>query len=413
MKKTDYLIAALLTGFSLLAVLWYSGHYPPALLPGTALTEVVEEPLIRYRYGLPVDSFMLETGKIRPAESLGNLLERYGVGASAINLLTIKSKGIFDVRKLRMGNPYSAFLTPDSTGSLQYLVYEHSPVDYVVFRFADSVDVWNATKDIDTLQRTFTGTIQTSLWNAMIERGSNPMLAVELSEIYAWSIDFFGLQKGDSLKVVYDELFVDSLSFGIGHIHAAAFRHMGRDFLAIPFTQDGREDYFDAEGLNLRKAFLKAPLRFSRISSGFSGSRFHPILKIYRPHHGVDYSAPAGTPVVAIGDGVVVKTGYEGAAGHMVRIKHNSVYSTAYLHLSRYGEGIKTGAYVTQGQVIGYVGSTGLSTGPHLDFRFYRNGSAIDPLKVEAPSVDPVKPENRAAFELEKQKALNLLQAQQ
>jgi murein DD-endopeptidase MepM/ murein hydrolase activator NlpD len=231
-----------------------------------------------------------------------------------------------------------------------------------------------------------------------MENNLNPNLSAELSEIYAWTIDFFGLQKGDRFKVIYEEDFIGEESVGIRKVHAAEFEHAGTTIYAIPFIQDSVMSYFDTTGASLRKAFLKAPLRYSRISSRFSGGRMHPVLKIVRPHHGVDYAAPIGTPVLAIGDGRVTSTGYEGGNGRIVRITHNSVYSTAYLHLSRFGPGISAGVYVKQGQVIGYVGSSGLSSGPHLDFRFYRNGSAIDPLRVEAPPVNPVAPEAMEQF---------------
>lgn len=355
--------------------------------------------IIRYEYGLPIDSFEVVQGKVGRNQPISLLLNDYGINNQAIHDIVQKCDGVFDVRKFRSGNSYSAFFSKDTLRNLDYLVYEHSPLDYVVFGFRDSLSVWGASKLVDTVQSNFAGSIQTSLWNAMTAHDANPMLAIELSEIYAWSIDFFGLQKGDSIRVVYDELFVDSTSIGIGKIHGAYFRHMGHDFYAIPFVQDSTEDYYDQDGKSLRKAFLKAPLRYSRISSVFSHSRLHPILKIRRPHHGVDYAAPIGTPVVAIGDGVVIQKAFQGGAGNMVKIRHNSVYSTAYLHLSKYGKGINKGAYVKQGDVIGYVGSSGLSTGPHLDFRFYKNGSAIDPLKVEAPPVDPVREENMERYD--------------
>lgn len=233
----------------------------------------------------------------------------------------------------------------------------------------------------------------------MIDNDLHPMLAIELSEIYAWSIDFFGLQKGDSFKVIYEEEYIDTISNGIKHILAASFSHAGSEIYAIPLIQDGEESYYDLEGNSLRKAFLKAPLRFSRISSRYSNSRLHPILRIRRPHHGVDYAAPAGTPVHAIGDGRVIMREYQGGAGRIVKIRHNSVYTTAYMHLRAYGKGITVGKYVKQGDIIGYVGSTGLSTGPHLDFRFYKNGHAVDPLKVKAPPVLPVSEDNIEKFD--------------
>jgi murein DD-endopeptidase MepM/ murein hydrolase activator NlpD len=208
---------------------------------------------------------------------------------------------------------------------------------------------------------------------------ATPELAIKLSQIFAWQIDFYHLQKGDHFKVIYDELFVDDKFFAIGTIKAALFSHSGKDFYAIPFTQDSVYQYFDEEGNSLRKAFLKAPLEFGRISSRYSKSRLHPVLKTHRPHLGVDYAAPIGTPIRTTGDGVVSDIGYDRGSGKFIKIRHNSIYITMYLHLSRYSKGIKKGSKVQQGQVIGYVGSTGLSTGPHLDYRFIVNGNPVDP----------------------------------
>jgi len=243
----------------------------------------------------------------------------------------------------------------------------------------------------------------------MLEGGLHPSLVVGLSDIFAWSIDFFGLQKGDSFKVIYEELSIDDKPLAVGKIYGAQFSGSGSLIYAVPFIQDGKESFFDGEGNSLRKAFLKAPLQFSRVSSRFSSARMHPILRIRRPHYGVDYAAPVGTPVMAIGDGRVTQTSYENGSGRMVKIVHNSVYSTAYLHLSRFGSGISPGVYVKQGDIIGYVGNSGLSTGPHLDFRFYKSGYPVDPLRIEAPSVEPVSEANKARFEKSKTVALSLL----
>lgn len=340
---------------------------------------------------------------------LSVLLENLGVSGTYINLSLAKIQESFDVRKFKAGNKYVTLSTSDSIPSPAYFIYEKDAVNYFVIRFIDSLEVWNGIKQVDTIQNTFAGSIETSLWNTFSDNRSNPLMANELSEIYAWSIDFFGLQQGDSLRVVYDEYFVDSVSVGIGTVHGAWFRHMNRDFWAIPFVQDSTMSFFDENGQSLRKAFLKAPLKYSRISSRFSNSRMHPILKIRRAHHGVDYAAPIGTPVYSIGDGVVIQTGNNGGAGNMVKIKHNSVYSTAYLHLKNFAKGITKGVYVTQGEVIGYVGSSGLSTGPHLDFRFYKNGNPVDPLKVEAPPVEPVKEENLTKFEVKKTEVMEIV----
>jgi len=351
-------------------------------------------------YGIAIDSFNIEESRIPRNQSLGSILARYGLSPLQIDIIAKKSMDVFDPRKIRAGNTYKAFTTKDTLHRLSYFVYEHTPVEYVLFDLtADTGRVSIHEKEVISQRKKATGTISTSLWNSMVENGINPVVAIELSEIYAWSIDFFGLQKGDSFAVVYDEIYVDTLSVGLGKIQSAIFTHANENFYAIPFVQDSTESFFDLEGNSLRKAFLKAPLRFSRISSRYSNSRLHPVLKIRRPHRGVDYAAPTGTPVLAVGDGKVISKGWNGGAGRMVKIRHNSVYTTAYLHLSRYGKGVATGKYVKQGDVIGYVGSSGLSTGPHLDFRFYRNGHAVDPLKVEAPPVEPVHAENKIRYD--------------
>lgn len=365
-----------------------------------------EPEVIQYIYGIPADSFNIVEGKVRSNQFLAGILSDQGVSGADISVLMQKAESIFDVRKVKAGNKYITFSSFDSIPRLQYFVYEKDPINYLVLQLKDSLYVYNGVKQIDTVRNTFAGSIQTSLWNTFADKGANPMMANELSEIYAWTIDFFGLQQGDSLRVIYEEYYADSVSIGIGKIEGAWFRSMNHDFWAIPFVQDSVESYFDEEGNSLRKAFLKAPLRFSRISSRFSSSRLHPVLKIRRPHSGVDYAAPTGTEVHAIGDGVVIQMGYNGGGGNTVKIKHNSVYTTSYMHLSRYAKGIKNGAYVKQGDVIGYVGATGLATGPHLDFRFYKNGSPVDPLKVVAPPVDPVKPENRDSFGLVKARVM-------
>ena len=367
-------------------------------------------PPVYREFGIAADSFDIIDGKVKRNEYLAEILQSYNVPNSALDKIVRFGKDIFDFRKVRAGNKYKLYTDKDTLHTVKYFVYEHNPVEYYVMNFTDSAYVMKWEKQVDTIPSTAEGVIESSLWNAMVDNKINPLMANELSEVYAWVIDFFGLQEGDSFKVVFDELYVDTISLGIHDIESAYFKHMGQDFYAIPFVQDSTLSFFDSEGNSLRRAFLKAPLKYSRISSGFSNSRFHPILKIYRPHHGVDYCAPLGTPVHAIGDGVVIKKGFIGGAGNMVKIKHNSVYATTYMHLSKYGAGVNVGSYVKQGDVIGYVGSTGLSTGPHLDFRVYKNGQAINPLKLEAPPVEPIKEENLIAFDSVKTIVMKRLQ---
>lgn len=360
-------------------------------------------------YGIPSESFDLVQGNIKPNGFLSEILLKHGVSMQEIDQIIKNSRTVFDVRNVRAGNKYILFCDKESTARARYMVYEHDISTCYVFSFNDSLNITPFRKEIKSEIKYSSGTIVTSLWDAMIYGGLHPTLAVELSDIFAWSVDFFGLQQGDNFKVIYEELFVEGRSLGTGKIYGAQFNRSGSSITAIPFFQDGRETYFDIGGNSLRKAFLKAPLQFSRISSRFSSSRLHPILRIRRPHFGVDYAAPVGTPVHAIGDGRIISAATENGSGKIVKIQHNSVYATAYMHLSRFGAGISKGVFVKQGDIIGYVGSSGLSTGPHLDFRFYMNGSPVDPLKVDAPSVEPVSPDNMAKFEINKKVVLSLL----
>ncbi|MDF1570831.1 MAG: peptidoglycan DD-metalloendopeptidase family protein [Bacteroidales bacterium] len=373
------------------AVAWiFIQNVPVSMTTVPVVSEEIPEPIearVEYFYGVPVDSFEVVEGTVRRNQMLGNILHAYGVSAQRIYEISLIPREVFDVRKVRAGNRYAIFL--DSAG-VRYFAYEKDNINYAVIHLEDSIHVELREKPVIHVTEAVYGEITTSLWEAFQEQAKNPLLANELSDIYAWSIDFFGLQRGDQFKVIYNEAYVDSTSVGITKIHSAWFRHAGHEFWAIPFEQDSVVNFFDEEGNSLRKAFLKAPLKYNRVSSGFSNSRLHPVLKIRRPHHGVDYAAPRGTPVLAIGDGQVIAAAYERGGGNYVKIKHNGVYRTTYMHLQGFAKGIRQGVYVKQGDVIGYVGSTGLSTGPHLDFRFYKNGYPVDPLKVEAPPVEPV-----------------------
>lgn len=355
---------------------------------GDVMSELNESPQIEY--GIVTDSLIIFKEKVKKNQFLADILLAYHVDYRDIDLIARRSKEVFDVRKIRAGNNYSILCTNDSAQKVCYFIYENSPTEYIVFDMRDSIHIHRGNKEIETKIKMATGVISSSLWNAMVENNTDPNLANELSEIYAWTIDFFGIQKGDFYKVIYEELYVDGRAIGIGKVKASLFNHSDVDFYAFFFVSDSTGDYFDDEANSLRRTFLKAPLRFKRISSTFSHNRLHPVLKKRMPHLGVDYAADVGTPVLAVGEGVVTFARNKGANGNMVKIKHNGTYTTAYLHLSKFGKGIKEGKRVNQGDVIGYVGSTGRSTGPHLDFRFYRNGEAIDPLKVESPPAMPV-----------------------
>ncbi len=400
-------LSYLFVGVAFLSILlwgWFKCSDPTIEIPAT----LAQEPQLN-SFGFFSDSLEHQTFSVSKNETLSDILLKHGVAASEIINIVNNVKEVLDVRKIVAGNFYHTFTNDDSLNTLAYFVYEKSPRHFVVFDLNDSINVYESEKEVIAKENQKSAVIDQSLYVSLMNAESTPELAIKLSQIFAWQIDFYHLQKGDNFKVIYDELFVDDKFFAIGAIKAAYFNHSGKDFYAIPFTQDSVFQYFDENGNSLRKAFLKAPLEFSRISSRYSKSRFHPVLKKRRPHLGVDYAAPVGTPIRTTGDGVVSDVGYNGGAGKFIKIRHNSVYATMYLHLSRYAKGIKKGARVQQGQVIGYVGSTGLSTGPHLDYRFFVNGSAVDPLKVEVPPSHPVKEELRAEYEVQRDSVMKLL----
>ena len=394
-KRKQILIILVVAGVVILA-----GALFLVFKPKPVAIEVVEEdhfiPPVT-RFGLPVDSFLVEKETIGKNQNLSDILSNQGISLGLIDQIAKESVPVFDVRKLRSNNNYYLFSKGDSLKQLVYFIYEIDPVDYVVYRL-DSLHIYRGKKPVERKINTATGLISSSLWNALTDSNQSPMLALHMSEIYQWTIDFFGLQKGDRFRVLFEESYVDSTLVGITNVFACQFIHADSSYYAFQFEQDSVLSYFNEVGQSLKKAFLKAPLNFSRISSHFSYSRMHPILQYRRPHLGVDYAAPAGTPVQSIGDGVVTKKAYEGGAGNYLQIKHNSVYTTVYMHLRGFAQGIAPGVRVRQGQVVGYVGSTGLSTGAHLDFRVYKNGTPVDPLKVDSPPIEPITEQNMPQY---------------
>ena len=345
--------------------------------------------------GFYPDSLEVVEGVVKNGQFFSTLLGSLGMSAQEAYNLTQACADVFDVRTLRVGNSYRAYYS----SGLAYLVYDRDRTSSIIFSCQSPYEAWIYEKPITVDQRYADVTINTSLWVDMREAGVSPELIVSLSDIYAWTVDFFGLQKGDRFRVLYDEKSCDGEVVAVDTVRYAVFSHNGQDLPCIMYNQkDGGNIYWNEKGESMRKAFLKAPLKFSRVSSGFSYARKHPVTRKVQPHTGVDYAAPKGTPVMTIGDGVVTSVKYEGAGGNTVRIRHNSVYSTAYLHLSKYAKGLKAGQRVRQGEVIGYVGSTGRSTGPHLDFRVWKNGTPINPLKMDSPPAEPIKSESMEAF---------------
>ena len=360
--------------------------------------EALPQPV--YRWGVCIDSLDIVDGTIGRNEVLSNILFRYGVSAQTIHYIDRSSDSTWSVRKMQSGKPYHIIRDRDSIATARYFIYDINKTDYAVYSLTDSIFSYRGTLPVDTVYNYISGSIQSSLWNAMIEQGAAPDLAGMLADIYSWTIDFFGIQSRDSFTVYYQELYADSERVATGNILAANFITSGTDHYAFRYIyKDDRGEYFDENGTSLRRAFLKAPLSYTRISSKFSNARLHPIKKIVRAHHGVDYAAPSGTPVYSVGDGVVTAKAWDNkGGGNYIKIKHNSTYTTEYMHLRGFAKGISVGTHVSQGQQIGYVGMTGTATGPHLDYRVFKNGTAIDPLRMDLPAVDPISPEDMPLY---------------
>ena len=334
---------------------------------------------------------------IRRNETFAQILGSYDVPyADAVRLASL-SEPVLDVRRLRAGKALRVY--QDSAGQAVRLVYEKDPVEYVVFDLRDSLRVYAKRRDVDVRERLVRGSISGSLYGALAKQGADAVLAGRLADLFGWQVDFHRIQRGDQFQVLYEEEFADGKPVGTGAVLGARFRHRGRDHYAFAFEIDGHTAYFDEEGESLQKMLLKAPLKYSRISSRYSKRRFHPVQKRYKAHLGTDYAASTGTPVRAVGDGVVLEARRKRHNGNYVKVRHNATYTTGYLHLSGFAKGIKAGSLVRQGDVIGYVGSTGLSTGPHLCYRFWKDGRQVDPLKEALPPSRPVPEAYRAAFE--------------
>jgi murein DD-endopeptidase MepM/ murein hydrolase activator NlpD len=361
------------------------------------------------KFGLPTDSFNIVENTVQRNDFLATILQPYNVENITIASLAQKSKPIFDVRRIAAGNQYTIFCTKDSVQKAVYFVYQPNAIDYIIYDLRDSITVTKGKREVTTKIETASGTITSSLYEALENAGTDPSLAMKLADIYAWSIDFYKIQQGDFFKVVYEQRYVKDERVESGQVKSAIFSHEGDTFYAFYFEPDSLQagDYFDETGKSLRKAFLKAPLKFSRITSRFTMRRFHPVQKRYKAHLGTDYGAPTGTPIIATGNGTVIESTFNRNNGNYVKVRHNNTYTTQYLHMSR--RAVKRGQSIRQGQVIGYVGSTGLATGPHVCYRFWKNGQQVDPYRQKFPAATPI-PDNALSafnsFKLEQQQQL-------
>lgn len=362
----------------------------------TIALPVAKEPTVLY--GMVIDNSVVIEDKIKRNQRLGEILQPYNVSSTLLHKITTLSKDIFDVRKIAADKKYTVICNEDSLKTAKAFVYEPNAIDYVVFNFEDStVNVYQ--KEVVSVEKTITGVIHSNLSETLEKMGISHELTNKFVDIFGWQVDFQRLQKGDKFKLIFEENQVAGQSVGIKQIKGIYFEHFGSPLYAIPFDQGEGLSFFDANGKSMRKALLRYPIEFTRISSRYTMSRFHPVRKIWKAHLGTDFAAPTGTPIRSVGDGIVEEAHYKSNNGNYVKIRHNGTYTTQYLHMSKIASGVRAGTRVSQGQTIGYVGSTGLATGPHLCYRFWKNGVQVDALKVELPPTEPVKKENLEAFE--------------
>ncbi len=351
----------------------------------------IPEPVLEFGYN--VDDYHIIKDTIRQDETLGIILDRHHVDYPSIYNIVTQIKDSFDVRKIKVGKPYTILSKKDSTQQAQIFIYQPNAVNYSIIDFKDSIiTATNNRKPTKIRMVTTSGVITSSLFETLESQNINPLLALDLSDIYAWTIDFYRIYKNDKFKVIYEQEYLDdSIPIGIGKIHAAYFEHNKTPFYAFNYLADsikGLDDYFDDKSRNLRKAFLKSPIKFGRISSRYNMHRYTRLYGRIKPHLGTDFAAPIGTPIMSTANGTVIKSSYTRGNGNYVKVKHNATYSTQYLHMRN--RAVKVGDVVKQAQVIGYIGMTGSTSGPHVCYRFWKNGRQVDALKQKLPAAKPM-----------------------
>ncbi|NJW52892.1 peptidoglycan DD-metalloendopeptidase family protein [Salinimicrobium sp. CDJ15-91] len=355
--------------------------------------KVKPKPAIVKEFGFVLNDYEVVRDTIKSGDSFGLILGTHGVDPNQIFEIVNKVRDTFNPRKIILGKPYVILKAKDSSQTPKIFIYENDLINYTVVDLRDSVSVYTAKKPVKITKRTVAGVINSSLTEAIQEEGLSYLIAHEMSNIYQWSIDFFRLQPGDRFKIVYNEKYInDTIYAGIENIEASVFYHQEKPYYAFNFMVDsvsGARDYYDEKARPLQSFFLKAPLDFFRISSRFSPNRFHPVQKRWKAHKGTDYAAAHGTPIKSTANGVVIASSYTAGNGNYVKIKHNDTYTTQYLHMSQ--RLVKQGQRVKQGDIIGKVGSTGLATGPHVCYRFWKNGVQVDPFRQNLPSAEPIE----------------------
>ncbi|SMO42478.1 peptidoglycan DD-metalloendopeptidase family protein [Fodinibius sediminis] len=394
------LLSGVLLGFSLLACTSQSKTPPPSDRSTSQDTVDVLDASQLDAFGFSSNDVEVEERTIKRNESLYLILDKLDFSPREIFSISNKAQKLVDLKSMRPGQRYHIYTESDTVSSPDRIVWQKNEMEYVVFDWQqDSLEVYKAVRPLYTETSVTSGTINNSLYQTISHNGGSPLLAQKMAKIFGWQVDFFSIRSGDSFKTLYENRYVDDEFYGVGDVLAAELRHRDKLFRAYYFSSGEIEGFFNEEGESVQRALLKAPFEYDhRISSPFSKNRMHPTLNRRRPHNGVDYAAPYGTPILSTGSGVITRAGYRGASGNMVQVKHNRTYQTAYLHLSKFAKGIRPGVHVDQGQVIGYVGSTGRSTGPHLHYEVKRNNRAINPLTMDLPSSTSIPDSMMAEF---------------
>ncbi|QMU28026.1 peptidoglycan DD-metalloendopeptidase family protein [Adhaeribacter radiodurans] len=362
-------------------------------------------------FGISTDSLTIVEGTINRGESISDILTKYNISPTMVHNLAQKAKPVFNVRRIQSRRHYVLLHSLDSAQTAQYFIYEPSSTEYVIYDLRGDLAVTRHEREIKVVERELAGEIKGSLYESVLAAGGSAQMVNQLADVYGWRLNLNQLQPGDQFKLIFEEKLVNNTTIGYGALKAAFFEHSGQPLYAIGFDQGKGITYFDQDGKSFKKAFLKEPLEYTRISSRYTMNRFHPVQKRFKAHLGTDFAAPRGTPIRSVGDGVILDAAYNFGNGYFVKIQHNKTFTTQYLHLSRFAKGIRRGRKVTQGQTIGYVGSTGLSTGPHLCYRLWKNGKQVDALRVKLPLADPINKKNQATFFANKELIIKRMEA--
>lgn len=390
------------------AISYFIDSDTPNTTQASMLPSFKHKKVVKDFYGFNKSDYVISSGTIKKNQFLSQILLQYKVGYATIARLANNVKGIYDVRKLRSGKQFY-ILNEDTSNQADYFIYVPDEFKYVVYSLNGDPCARVIYNKITTRDKIIEGKICSSLWVALENAGAPYSLIKEMEKAYDWTVDFYHLQKGDYFKLWYKEEVIGGEVVGVQSLKAGIMHHRGKDIYAIYYHDCNYSGYYDLEGRSMQKAFLSSPVKYGHISSPFNRHRYHPILHTVRPHLGTDFAAPFGTPIRSTADGVVTVASYTSGNGNYVKVRHGETYTTQYLHMSKFADGIAPGVYVEQGQTIGYVGATGLATGPHVCYRFWKNRIQVDPFELELPQPEPMKVENLKNYMAYKDEVLKVL----